>query len=191
LTTTDDDAITVPQDRHRVILLVGFMGAGKTSVGRALAKRLHRRFLDLDEVVVAREGRSIAEIFSQSGEEGFRARESAALQELLRELEQTSDKAVVALGGGSLTQQVNRDSVSASRFPVIFLDASPEELFRRCRAQDLARPLLNDLHAFQDLYRSRQAHYAGLGTRLDTTGTSADEVCNQIQRSLGFAEEKH
>jgi shikimate kinase len=191
LTTTEDDQFAVPDQRRRAVLLVGFMGAGKTSVGKALAERLHWRFLDLDEVVVAREGRDIAAIFRESGEQGFRARESAALQELLRELEETSDKAVVALGGGSLTQQISRDSVSASRFPVIFLDASPEELFRRCRAQDLARPLLNDLHAFQDLYRSRQAHYAGLGTRLDTTGTSADEVCNQIQRSLGLAEEKH
>jgi shikimate kinase len=189
LTTTDDDAIATPQDGHRVVLLVGFMGAGKTSVGRALAKRLHRRFLDLDEVVVAREGRSVADVFSQSGEEGFRARESAALQDLLRELEATSDRAVVALGGGSLTQQANRDAISASGFPVIFLDASPAELFRRCRAQDLARPLLNDLRTFEDLYRSRHAQYASLGTRLDTTATSADEVCSQIQRSLRFAEE--
>jgi shikimate kinase len=189
LTTTDDEANAMPQDRHRVILVVGFMGAGKTSVGRALARRLHRRFLDLDEVVVAREGRSVADIFGQSGEEGFRARESAALQDLLRELETTSDQAVVALGGGSLTQQTNRDAVSASGFPVIFLDASPEELFRRCRAQAVSRPLLNDLRTFEDLYRSRRAHYASLGMRLETTATSADEVCNQIQRSLGLAEE--
>src|SRR5207248_7586875 len=97
----------MPRQRHRVILLIGFMGAGKTSVGKLLAEQLHYRFVDLDDLVVAREGRSIAQIFEEAGESGFRSRESAALQQLVSELK-SSGNAVVALGGGALSQPENR-----------------------------------------------------------------------------------
>jgi shikimate kinase len=191
LTTTEDDQFAVPEQRRRAVLLVGFMGAGKTSVGNALAERLHWRFLDLDEVLVAREGREIAKIFRDSGEQGFRARESAALQELLRELKSSSKHTVLALGGGAVIQPENRDAISSSRFPVIFLDAPPRELFQRCTAQKIERPLLNKMEHFEQLYRSRQSHYAMLGPRLDTSGRSVNEICNKIQESLGLAEEQH
>jgi shikimate kinase len=189
LTTTEDDQFAVPDQRRRAVLLVGFMGAGKTSVGKALAERLHWRFLDLDEVVVAREGRDIAAIFRESGEQGFRARESAALQELLRELKSSSKHTVVAMGGGAVIQPENRDAISSSGFPVIFLDAPASELFQRCTAQNIERPLLNKIEDFEQLYRSRQSHYAMLGARLDTSGSSVNEICNKIQESLGLAEE--
>lgn len=167
------------------------MGAGKTSVGKALAQRLRWRFLDLDEVVVAREGRGIAEIFRESGEQGFRARESAALQQLLRELRASSKNTIVALGGGAVVQAENRDAISSSGFPVIFLDAPVPELFQRCKSQDLHRPLAKDANGFEDLYRSRRPHYATLGTRVDTSGSSIDEICSRLQRSLGLAEEQN
>jgi shikimate kinase len=189
LTTTEDDKFAVPNARHRVVLLVGFMGAGKTSVGKALAERLRWRFLDLDEVVVAREGRGIAEIFRESGEQGFRARESAALQQLLRELKASSNNTILALGGGAIIPPENRDAISSSGFPVIFLDAPVPELFARCKSQSIDRPLLKDSNAFEELYRSRESHYAALGTRLDTSGNSVQEVCSNIQRSLRLAEE--
>src|SRR4051794_29258370 len=153
------------------------MGAGKTSVGKALAERLHWRFLDLDEVVVAREGREIAEIFRESGEQGFRARESAALQELLRELKSSSKHTVLALGGGAVIQPENRNAISSSGLPVIFLDAPARELFQRCKAQNVERPLLSKLEDFEQLYHSRQSHYAMLGARLDTSGSSVKEIC--------------
>ena len=167
------------------------MGAGKTSVGKALAERLHWRFLDLDEVVVAREGRGIAEIFRESGEQGFRARESAALQELLRELNASSGNTVLALGGGAVIEPANREAILSAAFPVIFLDAPAQKLFERCQAQSVARPLLKDAAAFAELYCSRESYYASLGTRLDTSGSSVHEVCGNIQRSLGFGEEQH
>jgi shikimate kinase len=191
LTTTEDDQLAAPKKRHRVVLLVGFMGAGKTSVGKALAERLHWRFLDLDEVVVAREGRGIAEIFRESGEQGFRARESAALQELLRELKATSTNTVLALGGGAVVEPSNRDSVVSASFPVIFLDAPPHKLFQRCQSQGIERPLLKDLKDFETLYRSRESHYAQLGTRLDTSASSVNEICSNIQRSLRLVEEQN
>jgi len=167
------------------------MGAGKTSVGKALAERLHWRFVDLDDMVVVREGRKIAEIFREFGEQGFRAKESAALQELLRELKLSSKHTVVAMGGGAVIQPENRDAISSSGFPVIFLDAPPRELFERCAAQNIERPLLSKMEDFEQLYRSRQSHYAMLGARLDTSGRSVNEICNKIQESLGLAEEQH
>ena len=181
----------MPDQRRRVVLLVGFMGAGKTSVGKALAERLHWRFLDLDEVVVAREGRDIAEIFRDSGEQGFRARESAALQDLLRELKAASKNTVVALGGGAVVQAENREAIASSGFPAIFLDAPAPELFQRCKSQNVDRPLAKDANAFEELYRSRRSHYALLGTRVDTSQKGVNEICKQLQESLGLAEEQN
>jgi len=191
LTTTEDEQFAAPKKRHRVVLLVGFMGAGKTSVGKALAQRLGWRFLDLDEVVVAREGRGIAEIFRESGEQSFRARESAALQDLLRELKATSKNTVMALGGGAVLQAENREAISSSGFPTIFLDASAPELFGRCKSQGIDRPLATDANRFEELYRSRKPYYARLGARVDTSGKSVNEICSTIQRSLGLAEEQN
>src|SRR5438270_7417855 len=102
----------MPRQRHRVVLLVGFMGAGKTSVGRMLAEQLQWRFVDLDDLVVARERRSIAQIFEQAGESGFRSRESAALEYLLGELK-SSEGTVVALGGAALSQPANRTAIES------------------------------------------------------------------------------
>jgi shikimate kinase len=191
LTTTEDEEFAAPKQRHRVVLLVGFMGAGKTSVGKALAERLRWRFLDLDEVVVAREGREIAEIFRKSGEAGFRARESAALQELLRELKATPKNTVLALGGGAVVQSENRDAISSSGFPVVFLDAPVPELFQRCKSQKVDRPLAKDAAGFEQLYHFRKSHYALLGTRVDTSEKTVIEISSNIQRSLGLAEEQN
>lgn len=173
----------MPRQRHRVIFLVGFMGAGKTSVGKLLAKRLHRRFVDLDDLVVAREGRSIARIFDEAGESGFRSRESAALQQLLTELK-SSGEAVVALGGGALSQPENRAAAQRSGFPKIFLDAPVEELFQRCASQDLARPLRKDLISFRELYLSRLPYYSAAAMRVDTGNKSVAQVCSEVYSLL-------
>jgi len=169
----------MPPQRHRVIFLVGFMGAGKTSVGRMLAERLHWRFVDLDDLVVAREGRSIAHIFEQAGESGFRSRESAALRHLLNELK-ASGEAVVALGGGALSQTENRVAIEQSGSAKIFLDAPVEELFRRCASQDVTRPLRKDLTSFRELYLSRLPHYSNGALRIDTAHKSVTQVCNEV-----------
>src|SRR5262249_58668423 len=89
----------------RVVFLVGFMGAGKTSVGKALAEILGWKFEDLDDRIVAQERRSIAQIFSQSGEAGFRLTERKALESVLKDL--TSTALVVALGGGAFVSPEN------------------------------------------------------------------------------------
>src|SRR5438045_8658642 len=90
--------------RNRVAL-VGFMGAGKTTVGRELARRLRWEFIDLDDVIVAAEGRSVGAIFRDSGEPAFRRAEAAALREVLRA--PASGGLVLALGGGAYVQPRN------------------------------------------------------------------------------------
>jgi len=172
----------VPRQRHRVVLLVGFMGAGKTSVGRMLAEQLHWRFVDLDDVVAAREGRSIAQIFEEAGESGFRSRESAALQELLSELK-SSAGTVLALGGGALSQTANQVAVGQSGFPKFFLTAPIEQLFQRCVSQELQRPLLKDQNAFRELFLSRLPQYSS-AVRIETGNRSIAEICTEIRSLL-------
>src|SRR5260370_38013393 len=90
----------------RALFLVGFMGAGKSSVGRALGERLGWTFVDLDERIERREGRAVAELFRSSGEQKFRRAERAALDVLVKELRSASAM-IVALGGGAFVQKEN------------------------------------------------------------------------------------
>src|SRR4051794_14663427 len=169
----------MPQSGRRVILLVGFMGAGKSSVGKLLAKRLQKRFVDLDDLIVAREGRSIAKIFEEAGESGFRSRESAALQEILFGSSSFAD-AVVALGGGALSRAENRAALERAQARKIFLDAPVEELYGRCVAQVLPRPLLKDVPSFRELYHSRLPQYREAAVRLNTSGKTVAQVCDEV-----------
>ena len=114
----------------KLVFLVGFMGAGKTSVGRALGLRLGWGFLDLDDRIEEREGQTVGQIFENLGESGFREAETAALQALLNE--SGSERRIVALGGGTFTRRQNIDLISEAALPVIFLDGQAEELFQRC-----------------------------------------------------------
>jgi shikimate kinase len=117
------------------IFLVGMMGAGKTTVGRALAHRLRRRFVDTDRVIVERTGVPIATVFEIEGEAGFRKRESAILEEVSREA-----GCVIATGGGAVLAAENR-VLMRSRGTVVYLRARLESLWERTR-QDTNRPLL-------------------------------------------------
>lgn len=167
------------------LFLVGFMGAGKTSVGQLLARKLRWRFIDLDDRVEAREGRTIAEIFSELGEEAFRTAESAALSELLNELS-GGDPAVVALGGGAYVQAHNANAIRASKCKVIFLDAAVDELRRRCEAKGAVRPLFQDQQRFTELYHTRRQHYRKADLHVETTGLSVYAVARQIISLLGI-----
>jgi shikimate kinase len=192
LTTAEDEEFAMPRQGYRVVVLVGFMGAGKTSVGKMLAEQLHWRFVDLDDLVVARERSSIAKIFEEAGESGFRSRESAALHQLLSEVKSSGD-AVVALGGGALSQPENRAALEQSGFHKIFLDAPVELLFQRCASPSLQRPLLKDLSTFRNLYLSRQRQYSSAAVRVETGNKSVAEVCDEIRslieaRTLGMKE---
>lgn len=137
------------------IYLVGLMGAGKTTVGRQLAKRLKRRFLDADHEVEARTGVRIPVIFEIEGEAGFRRRESQALEELSHE-----QGLVLATGGGAVLAAENRKCLHETGI-VVYLCAPPEVLYERTR-HDRNRPLLqvaDPLAKLAELYAQRDPLY--------------------------------
>jgi len=161
---------------------VGFMGAGKTSVGRALSRRLGWSFEDLDDRIVAREGRSVEEIFRDRGEAEFRRAETAALRELLGEL--GSSPRVVALGGGAFAQTENAALIEEAGIHSVFLDAPVEELFRRCEQEQRQRPLHQDARQFRELYEKRRASYMKASRRIETNGKDVDTVAAEVACSL-------
>jgi shikimate kinase len=166
------------------VFLVGFMGAGKTSVGRVLAASLGWRFVDLDARIVAKSGRSVPEIFEAEGEVGFRRSETAELAELFAEFENT--KTVVSLGGGAWIQPATLELTSSAAVPVFFLDAPVAELWRRCLPEQGNRPLLSSELTFRELYSARREAYATGTTLIATGGLSIEEVAAQIQILLGI-----
>jgi len=166
----------------RVVFLVGFMGAGKTSVGKALAEILGWKFEDLDDRIVAQERRSIAQIFSQSGEAGFRLTERKALESVLKDL--TSTALVVALGGGAFVSPENVGLLGKPGLVTIFLDAPVEELFRRCEDQKFERPLRGSYDDFRNLHTQRESAYRRASLTVETSGKQVHEIANEIARTL-------
>jgi shikimate kinase len=170
-------------------VLIGFMGAGKSSVGRVLGEQLGWAFVDLDERIERRERRTVAEMFRDYGEAGFRRMERAALAELLGELRSRSGK-VVALGGGAFAQKHNTDLIEAAKVPTMFLDASAEELWRRCKKQaegeQIERPLLGSLASFRELYQTRRPHYLKAAFRLEIDSKTVEEIAAEVTRALGL-----
>jgi shikimate kinase len=171
------------------VILIGFMGAGKSSVGKALAAQLGWAFEDLDDRVERREKREIHEIFRRAGEAEFRRAERAALRELLDELRSRAHK-VIALGGGAFAQIPNAEMIKAADIPTVFLDASPDELWKRCQHQanseDSERPLLSSLAGFRELYEDRRSHYLRATSRHDTSGRTVDEIAAELAEVLGL-----
>jgi shikimate kinase len=172
----------------RTVFLVGFMGAGKSSVGRALSVRLGWGFEDLDDRIQAREGRSIGQIFSESGEAEFRRAETDALRELIGELR--NSPRVVGLGGGAFVQAENAALLAQTQSPIVFLDAPVEELFRRCQQEKVERPLRQDEKRFRQLYDARRPRYMVGTLRVETAGKSVDAVAVEVSRLLGIVEDR-
>jgi shikimate kinase len=168
----------------RAVFLVGFMGAGKTTVGRALSRRLGLPFEDLDDRIQQREGKSIEQIFRESGESEFRRAETAALRELLGEL--GSSLRVVALGGGAFVQPDNATLIGGAGVRSIFLDAPVEELLRRCEDQETERPLGHGPEQFRDLYEKRRRAYLRADVRIETSGKDVETVAAEVACSLGL-----
>jgi shikimate kinase len=169
----------------RAVILVGFMGAGKTSVGRALGSLLRWPFEDLDDRIVTREGRAIEQIFAESGEPEFRRAEHAALGELLAEL--GAAPRVVALGGGAFVQPENGVLIQQAGVPAVFLDGSADELYERCRQdQQPDRPLRRDLEQFRRLYAERRPDYLKATLLVETDGKSVETVAAEVALKLGL-----
>jgi len=163
------------------IFLVGMMGAGKTSVGRVLAKRLNKIFYDSDHVIEERTGVKIPVIFEIEGEPGFRHRESAVLDELT-----ALDDVVLATGGGAVMAQENRDKLR-TRGTVVYLRASVKDLLNRTR-HDKNRPLLHtaDPRArLNELYEMRDPLYREVAhVTIDTGSQSLTTLVNRLHQVL-------
>jgi shikimate kinase len=168
----------------RTVFLVGFMGAGKTSVGRALSLRLGLPFEDLDDRIQHREGKTIEQIFREAGEAEFRKAETAALRELLEE--SCSPLRVVALGGGAFVQPANAALIEEAGIHSVFLDAPVEELLRRCEDEPKERPLRQDPKQFRELYEKRRQSYMKAAVRIETHGKDVDTVAAEVACSLGL-----
>jgi len=171
----------------RVVFLVGFMGAGKTSVGKALSQDLGWPFEDLDDRLESREGRTVEQIFRESGEQAFRRAETAALRELLDELGPAPK--IVALGGGAFVQRENAEFLERADVTSVFLDGPVEELFKRCHKQPVERPLRGNLEQFQQLYQVRRPHYLKAKLRIDTASKDVEAVAGELRRSLPIVQE--
>ncbi|MHA3904474.1 shikimate kinase [Castellaniella sp. WN] len=165
------------RDGARPIFLVGMMGVGKTTIGRQLAAALGREFIDLDHAIEARCGVRIATIFDIEGEEGFRRRETATLDEYTRR-----PGLVLATGGGAVLSEANRRMLG-ERGCVVYLRAGVDELYRRV-ARDRNRPLLRTADPRQrivDLLAQREPLYESVA---DVTLDTGEQPVAQVLRNL-------
>lgn len=158
--------------------LVGFMGAGKTTVGRALAKRLDWSVEDIDDRIQTRERRDIPTIFRQDGEPYFRAAEQQEVISLL-----PARGVVVATGGGTVVDPVTRELILRDGV-VVWLDVSLPILLERVPL-DGSRPLAADRFAMERLYNQRVMAYSCAHLRLDAGRTSVEDLVDQIVDWLG------
>ena len=184
--TTDPAASeTSPLTR---VYLTGFMASGKSTVGPRLARRLGYRFLDLDDAVEQRAGRTIPRLFAEEGETAFRVHEAAALRATGED-----EEVVVALGGGALVDAANR-AWALAHGTVVFLDVPPEVLARRLQTSRRDRPLLRDQEGrplgehdlaarVRTLLGARRACYTEAHLTVEAGG-SADAVAETIARCL-------
>jgi len=140
----------------RHIIITGFMGSGKTTIGRGLARFLGCEMLDLDHVIAEREGRTAREIIEQDGEESFREVETRIMREVL----ENSPTGVIALGGGAWTLERNRNLISKHGCLTVWLDAPFELCWKRILISGSSRPLARDEGQARMLYAERRPQYA-------------------------------
>lgn len=147
-----------PLLNRRLLALTGFMGCGKSTVARLLAKQIGWIYCDLDKRIIARAGMSIPEIFSQLGEPAFRQIEHEELELILGEVAATSKPTIVSLGGGTTAQPANTELLQRAGCLTIWLDCPVEELMQRC-SHITDRPLFKDEASFRRLYQERLPYY--------------------------------
>ena len=164
------------------IFLVGFMAAGKSRIGRLLARSLGWKFRDLDSDIANHEGRPVADLIVEHGEGHFRERETAALERCAG-----IDRMVVATGGGVFTLERNRRLI-AGLGTSVWLDPPWEVLSRRAQQSRKRRPLFESPDQARALYESRLDSYRQADVRVSTSGAErAEEVAAEVRRRLGSA----
>jgi len=169
--------------REKSIVFIGFMGVGKTSIGKLVAKRLYRDFLDVDHVIEEEYGMPVSKIFEQVGEKAFRQKEKEVVTELsARKL------LVLSLGGGSFLQEEIKNACLENCI-VIHLDLSWESWKDRISLIIDSRPVLKgkSLEDMEELYNKRQEIYADHHSKVDTDSKDMEEVADYIVDSLKYA----
>jgi shikimate kinase len=164
------------------IILVGMMGAGKTTIGKLLSNQLGFNFIDLDRKIEEKSGVKINTIFEIEGEEGFREREYLALNEALAE-----EKVVISTGGGIVVKDINRSLIHKSEAMVVYLKASLDILVGRLK-NDKTRPMLdkdNKLLSLQKLLSEREPFYENLADFIiDTSHLKTNDVLKTITEKM-------
>jgi shikimate kinase len=162
------------------IILTGFMGTGKTSVGTQLARDLDYTFVDTDSLIEADQGMSITSIFAKSGEPFFREVESRIIDQVMQRENQ-----VVSTGGGAVIREQNRQAFKRAGF-VICLSARPEVIYDRIKSET-HRPLLqtpDPLIKIKELLAGRAKFYSQADAVIDTSGKSVDDVIREIKERI-------
>jgi XRE family aerobic/anaerobic benzoate catabolism transcriptional regulator len=164
------------------IALIGLRGAGKSTLGKMLAKEIGWNFVELNKEIEAQNGLSVAEIIALYGQEGFRRMEQAALTQLLARKELM----VLATGGGIVSEPLTFDLILSS-FYTIWVKAEPEEHMARVRRQGDLRPMADDRSAMEELrtiLRSREPLYARASAVVDTAGLSVDAAAARLSEAV-------
>ena len=160
------------------IILVGMMGSGKTTIGRALGRFLNIEFIDLDHAIESQTGVKVSTIFEIEGEAGFRDRESMALRVILK-----NENFVLATGGGVVLREENRNLLVKSEAHIVYLKADTETILHRLK-NDQSRPLLNNPNkkeALEKLMGSRAKLYESVSNiSIDTRNSKSNIIVKKI-----------
>ncbi|MBR1771564.1 MAG: shikimate kinase [Lachnospiraceae bacterium] len=169
-------------DKGKNIVLIGFMGSGKTTVGVKLSYRLRRPVIDTDKLIESRQQKKISEIFAEEGEDAFRRMETALLQELAGQ----AYERIFSVGGGTPVREENRPLLKKCGI-VFYLRAQAETIYGRLQG-DTTRPLLqceNPLGRIRELLQAREAAYADCAdVILDVDGATVEELVDRIEAIL-------
>ncbi|WP_137597577.1 shikimate kinase [Paucilactobacillus kaifaensis] len=168
------------------LILVGFMGAGKTTVGQELAGRIKTIQYDLDQLIEQQLGESIATYFERNGETVFRSFETRVLQDYL------DTPGILSTGGGIVMQAANRSMLGATKATVVYLRTQPQQLLKRL-ANDMQRPLLKQLNreTFIDLWNYREPLYQEVANIVvDTDNLTPSEIADEIVAKISVSEDE-
>jgi shikimate kinase len=167
--------------RLRRIVLTGFMGSGKSTVGPLLADRLGWKFVDADETIAAEAGCAIPQIFAREGEARFRERERAAIAALAR-----NDKLVLALGGGAIETEANRTLLLQTPGTLlVHLEVALATTLERCRGTEHLRPILADRENLADRYERRLPLYRMAHVSIAVDSLTPEQAVEAILRTAG------
>ena len=166
------------------IILIGFMGVGKTTIGKIIAKKLKLNFVDMDNYIEKREGKSISKIFEEYSEQHFRELESESLKDLIK-----SDNIVISTGGGIVTTKENSEILKKEKI-VIFLDGNTQTILNHLSKEIDKRPLLSNSnnveYTISNLLNERYEKYNSIcDIKIDINEKNIEEVVSQILVNIG------